>query len=132
VRIAVPVVLGVLEAVSPPDAGRPPLLFSLRTEAGLGGALAGRGGTLYRGQPEVVVGFHVDRVDVLGGGGLGPAYLVRAKGGPSGFATSASAALGVRLPVLGSSLGVLGRVEVVAGGGVAVTLDVGLSFDHGR
>jgi hypothetical protein len=126
----VSVVLAALElALLPALAERRPTLWvSTRTGTGPDGALAGKGGRLYRLQPEVVLGFRAfDRVEVYTGAGLGPVYLVRSSGG--GVVPSASGVLGLRLLMRGDpAVSVLARAEAVAGGGAAVSFDLHLTL----
>ena len=132
--LAVSVVLAALELAALPtlDERHPAALWvcvCARAGSGLDGALAGKGGRLYRLQPELVIGLRPqDHVEVYAGGGVGPAYLVRSSGG--GVAASVSGVVGLRLLGRGDrALSLLGRAEGVAGGGAALSLDLHLSFD---
>ncbi len=131
--LAVSAVLVALELALPDLAAhRPALWLCMRTTAGPEGALAGRGGRVFRAQPEIVLAVRpVGPLELFVGAGVGPAYLVRSPGG--GLQPSASGVIGLRVPVQGALLlTFLTRAEVVAGGGAAITLDLRVGFGRRR
>ena len=127
---AIAAVLGLLAPQA--HAGPVPAVeLGLRTTAGADEALAGGGARLYRAQPEVLVGAHpAAHLDLIAGGGLGPAYVVRPPGGAVDLTVSGT--LGLRFPVEGANVLVTARAEALTRGGAAVTLHLGLSLDRVR
>jgi hypothetical protein len=133
----VPAVAAVLALLAPPPVpayvgAEPAIELGLRTTAGLDQALAGEGARLYRAQPELVLGVRsAPHLDILAGGGVGPVYVVRPAGGVVDLTVSAT--LGLHFQMMeGANVLALARAEALAGGGVALTLHVRLSFDGDR
>jgi hypothetical protein len=124
--LPVSVVLAALEVgLLPPPAGPgPELRVYARAGGGLAEGLAGKGGQLYRLQPEVVLSLSPrSAFDVYAGAGLGPVYLVRSSG--RAVVPSASGVLGLRVAAGGGhAIALLARVEGVGGGGATVTFDL--------
>jgi hypothetical protein len=133
-------VLALLATATVPPAPEPYLTpaFGLGVRAaatGLDEALAGPGGRVYRAQPEILFGFRAgEQVDVVAGGAVGPAYLVRVRGPRSDTRSvdlTASGALGLRFPAGGTTVLATARAEAITGGVVAVTFDLRMSFGGG-
>jgi hypothetical protein len=134
VTLPVSVVLAALEVggLQPHLDPRPALGVYARAGGGLAGGLGGKGGFVYRLQPELVLSLTPrGPVDVYLGGGLGPVVLIRSSG--HAFVPSASGVLGVRVGTGGGqAIAVLARAEGVGGGGVAATLDLCWTFGAGN
>jgi hypothetical protein len=131
--LAVPAVLAVLELVRWPARAEldPPIGLSFRAATGLDDRLGGPGTSVYRAQPEILLGLHrTPDLDVFAGGGVGPAYVVRPPGRGEGFSVTASGTVGLRFPVDGARVLAIARVDGLGGGGVTITVDLQLTFDR--
>lgn len=125
--LTAPAVLALLELVRwpLPSALAPPMGLSFRVVTAADERLAGPSTSVYRAQPEILMGFRpAPHLDVFVGGGVGPAYVVRPAGRGDGVRVTASGEVGLRFPVDGTTVRAMARIEGLGGGGVAITLDV--------
>lgn len=131
--LAVPAVLALLELVRWPARAElgPPIGLSFRAVTGLDERLGGPGTSVYRAQPEILLGLRrTSDLDVFAGGGVGPAYVVRPPGRGEGLGVTASGAVGLRFPVDGAKVLATARVDGLGGGGVTIMVDFQFSFDR--